>query len=89
MRKCSLENLNAVFNKISEEMTLFVPALTETGAEYRKWEEGVTLSNKLNTNKSPKDFFFPQVENLMEFKVNGKEIEEPPLFKLTENTLLR
>lgn len=75
MRKCSLENLNAVFNKISEEMTLFVPALTETGAEYRKWEEGVTLSNKLNTNKSPKDSFFPQVENLMEFKVNGKEIE--------------
>ena len=36
---------------------------------------GQKLSNALNTAKSPKDFFFPQSECLMEFKTEGKNIE--------------
>ena len=32
-------------------------------------------SDALNTLRSPKDFFFPQMENLMEFKTDGKTIE--------------
>ena len=45
------------------------------GAEYKKWEKGTEWSSKLNTKRSPKDFFFPQTENLMEFKTSGKSIE--------------
>lgn len=33
------------------------------------------MSRALNTVRSPKDFFFPQTENLMGFKLSGKEIE--------------
>ena len=33
------------------------------------------MSEKLNTLRSAKDFFFPQTENLVDFKVKGKEIE--------------
>ena len=33
------------------------------------------LSDALNTVRSAKDFFFPQTENLMDFKVEGKNIE--------------
>ena len=33
------------------------------------------LSEALNTVRSAKDFFFPQTENLVDFKVKGKEIE--------------
>lgn len=35
----------------------------------------MTLSSALNTVRSAKDFFFPQTENLVEFKMEGKSIE--------------
>ena len=75
MRKCSIQNLDSVFEKIAETATLYLPTDNENGADYTKWEKGAKLSDALNTNRSPKDFFFPQTENLMEFKTSGKEIE--------------
>ena len=33
------------------------------------------MTHALNTVRSAKDFFFPQTENLVDFKVKGKEIE--------------
>ena len=33
------------------------------------------MSDALKTDRSAKDFFFPQTQNLMEFKVDGKNIE--------------
>ena len=35
----------------------------------------MTLTKNLNTVRSAKDLFFPQVENLMGFKVTGKQLE--------------
>ncbi len=75
MRKISLTNLNALFAAIASEETLYLPVDTDKGAVYSEWCEGATLSNALNTVRSPKDFFFPQTENLMDFKVEGKSIE--------------
>ncbi len=75
MRKCSLKSLNAVFERISETAKLYMPIDTEKGIDYKEWEKGLSYSESLNTNRSPKDFFFPQTENLMEFKMSGKEIE--------------
>lgn len=75
MRKCSLDSLNKVFEQISQNAAIYLPVDSKNGAEYKKWEKGVEMSNSLNTNKSPKDFFFPQSENLVEFKTSGKEIE--------------
>lgn len=75
MRKISLTNLDSLFAAIASEETLYLPVDTEQGAVYTEWSEGVSLSNALNTVRSPKDFFFPQTENLMDFKVEGKTIE--------------
>ncbi len=75
MRKISLDKLDVLFGAISEADTLYLPVDTEAGAKYEKWESGKTLSNALNTVRSAKDFFFPQTENLMDFKVEGKSIE--------------
>ena len=75
MRKCSLNNLNALFNEIAKSATLYIPVDTEKGASYKKFEDGMVMSNVLKTNRSAKDFFFPQSENLMEFKTEGKKIE--------------
>lgn len=76
MFKCSIDSLNSVFAKISENASLYLPADNSEGkAVYTKWENGIEWSNSLNTVKSPKDFFFPQMEDLMSFKVEGKNIE--------------
>ncbi|MGN0173388.1 MAG: 4Fe-4S dicluster domain-containing protein [Acutalibacteraceae bacterium] len=76
MRKCSLDSLNLVFAKIAESAKLYLPVDADDGkTSYKEWAEGVEWSNALNTVRSPKDFFFPQTENLMEFKTEGKNIE--------------
>jgi ferredoxin len=76
MRKCSLNSINSVFAEIAKAATLYLPVDgKDGGAVYTKWEEGKQWSNALNTVRSPKDFFFPQTENLMAFKTAGKTIE--------------
>ena len=76
MFKCSLDNLQALFAKIAERAKLYLPVDNADGsASFGEWSEGTELSNALNTTKSPKDFFFPQTEDLMKFKTEGKSIE--------------
>ena len=76
MRKCSLNSINSVFAEIAKAATLYLPVDgTDGSAVYTKWEEGKQWSDALNTVRSPKDFFFPQTENLMAFKTAGKTIE--------------
>ena len=75
MKKLSLEKLPALFAAIAEKETLYLPVDTETGAKYTRFCEGMTLSSALNTVRSAKGFFFPQTENLVEFKMEGKSIE--------------
>ena len=76
MLKCSLDKIQTLFAKISESAKLYLPVDQADGsATYAEWSDGVEWSNALNTTKSPKDFFFPQSEDLMRFKTEGKNIE--------------
>ena len=76
MLKISLDNIQSLFAKIAENAKLYVPVDNADGsATYGEWSEGVKWSDALNTTKSPKDFFFPQTEDLMRFKTEGKNIE--------------
>ncbi len=76
MKKIAISRLNELFSSISNEKILYIPA--DDGAQQAKftpWKEGLTLTGKLNTVRSAKDLFFPQVENLVNFKTSGKTIE--------------
>ncbi|MBQ8287747.1 MAG: 4Fe-4S dicluster domain-containing protein [Clostridia bacterium] len=75
MKKIALSKLNDFFAAIAAEEKLYLPVDGEKGADYKLWEEGVTYSRALNTNRSAKDFFFPQTENIVDFKREGKTIE--------------
>ena len=76
MKKLSLAKLNDFFAAVAAKETLYLPVNNNVGkAEYKKWESGVEMSSALNTVRSAKDFFFPQTENLMEFKMTGKSVE--------------
>ncbi|MBQ8717330.1 MAG: 4Fe-4S binding protein, partial [Clostridia bacterium] len=71
-----LTNLNAFFAAIAAKQALYLPVDNSVGkAEYKKWQDGTVMSDALNTARSAKDFFFPQTENLMEFKMEGKKID--------------
>ena len=76
MRKCSLDSLNLVLAEIAKSAELYLPVDGADGkTSFKQWQEGLEWSKALNTVKSPKEFFFPQTENLVEFKTSGKNIE--------------
>ncbi len=75
MKKLSADKLYDLLAAIAAEQTLYLPVDGAAGATWQKFAEGVKLSGATNTTRSAKDFFFPQTENLMEFKMQGKSIE--------------
>ncbi len=75
MRKISLDKIEILFSAISEKMALYIPTDTVNGAKYEEWHSGAKLSDSVNTAHSPKEFFFPQSEDLMKFKTEAKKIE--------------
>lgn len=76
MKRIARSELNALFAAIAAEKQLFIPVDNTVGqSEFALWQDGTTLSERLNTTRSAKDLFFPQVENLVNFKVAGKKME--------------
>ena len=76
MFKIAKERLSEVYAKISANMALVLPVKKAGEVNYAVWEEGKEVSlETLKTVKSPKDLFFPQSENMMKFKTEGKNIE--------------
>ena len=89
MLKCSLNNSQKLFAKIAENAKLYMPIDNADGtASFAQWSEGKEWSNSLNTTKSPKDFFFPQTEDLMRFKTEGKNIEVIDIRKESEDFVI-
>ena len=76
MLKILRTQLDELFALIAEKETLYIPTDATTGiAQFKKWENGMKMSDKLKTARSAKDFFFPQTEDLVSFKTNGRKIE--------------
>ena len=82
MRKCSLDKISLVFEEIAKNAKLYLPLDDNDGsAAYKQWEKGASWSDALNTVRSPKDFFFPQMEDYVKFKVEGKNVTVTPVPK--------
>ncbi len=76
MLKITSDKFPQMFATLSETMSVYLPVnRTDGKAEFKKYENGDIWSDALNTERSAKDFFFPQSEDLMKFKVEGKTIE--------------
>ena len=76
MKKLALKELESLFAAIAAQQALYLPQDDAAGqAQFAAWKEGAALSKRLNTARSAKDLFFPQVENLAGFKREGKSIE--------------
>ena len=76
MLKIAKERLNELYAKINESVGIFIPVKKAGEVNYEVWREGKEVSlETLKTVKSPKNMFFPQTENMMKFKTEGKNIE--------------
>ena len=76
MKKIATSDIYHLFNQIQKNYTLYIPADDGVSqARFLPYMEGMKLTEKLNTVRSAKDLFFPQIENLLKFKVQGKQIE--------------
>lgn len=76
MVKIPRTQIDSFFENVNKTQAIYLPVNQENGeADFKRWKKGLALSNALNTKRSAKDFFFPQTENLVEFKMEGKNIE--------------
>ena len=76
MKKIAMASLNALFAKIAADKKLYLPIEKAGKVDFHEWSEGENVRlDALKTVKSAKDVFFPQVENLLKFRVEGKSIE--------------
>ena len=72
----AIDKLDELFALIASKADLYYPQDDAEGkADFKPYREGAKLSTALNTKRSAKDFFFPQMETLANFKVEGKSIE--------------
>ena len=75
MLKIALERLPELYAALSNEKQLYIPMEKNDAVQYGVWQEGAEVRlDVLNTVKSAKDLFFPQSENLVAFKLSGKNI---------------
>lgn len=75
MYKIPVNHLTQLFSLISGDRALYAPIEKNGQVRFGRWSESEKVSlDKLNTIRSAKDFFFPQSENLVAFKTEGKKI---------------
>ena len=75
MYRIKTSDMTVLFDLLSEKYDLFIPQSGGDGASYfKKYESGCEYRCGTNTALSPKDLFFPQTEDLMRFKTEGKKI---------------
>ena len=76
MLKLSMERVGELFSAIANQQALYLPIESADQVNFEKWSEGRKVRlDVLKTVKSGKDLFFPQSENLVAFKMEGKSIE--------------
>lgn len=76
MIKINRKNERAFYDALSAKIPLYLPLKKAGEVNYGLYTtEAVTDIDTLKTVKSPKDFFFPQSENMMKFKTEGKKID--------------
>ena len=75
MKKWELSRLQELFEAIAAQEPLYIPTDVSGQPTFALWQPGMALTRELNTVRSAKDLFFPQVEELVKFKVEGKKIQ--------------
>lgn len=76
MYKVEAKNIPALLDTLAMGRDLYLPARNKAGkVDYAKYAPDTVVDfQTAQTAKSPKDIFFPQVENLLRFQQEGKHL---------------
>ena len=89
MKKLALNQLDKFFGEIAKEQTLILPLEKAGEVDFGVYAEGAKVRlDELKTVKSAKGAFFPQVEDMVRFHMNGKNIEINPAEVMNENFVI-
>ena len=89
MKKISLKALDTLFEKIAKNYTLIAPVEKAGQVDFGVWsKDSVVRLDELKTVKSAKGAFFPQVENMMRFHMDGKKIDIKPADVMDEDFVI-
>ena len=89
MKKLKLNALNAFFAEIAGAKTLIAPVEKAGQVDFGVWTEDAKVRlDVLKTVKSAKGAFFPQVEDMVRFHMQGKKIEINPNEVMNEDFVL-
>ena len=89
MKRIALSALNLFFKDITKTQTLIAPIEKAGQVDFGVWSEDEKLRlDELKTVKSAKGAFFPQVEDMVRFHVNGKNIEINPADVMNEDFVI-
>ena len=89
MKKISLNQLPDLLRKISETKTVIAPVEECGQVNFGVWTENATMRlDVLKTVKSAKGAFFPQVEDIVRFRMKDKTIDIHPADVLTEDFVI-
>ena len=89
MKKIALSAINDLFGAIAKSQTLILPIEKAGQVDFGVWSEGEKVRlDELKTVKSAKGAFFPQVEDMVSFHMNGKNIEIDPVEVMNESFVI-
>ena len=89
MKKIALSKLGELFAAISENQTLILPVESAGQVDFGVWSpEAKVRLDVLKTVKSAKGAFFPQVEDMQRFHMQGKSIQIDPAEFMDEDFVL-
>jgi heterodisulfide reductase subunit C len=89
MKQISLEALPQFLKKISETSAVIAPVENAGQVDFAAWDETKKLRlDVLKTVKSAKGAFFPQVEDMVKFHMQGKNIDIQPCDVLDEDFVI-
>ena len=89
MKKLQMNALNAFFAQIAGAKTLIAPVEKAGQVDFGVWTEDAKVRlDVLKTVKSAKGAFFPQVEDMVRFHMQGKKIEINPNEVMNEDFVL-
>ena len=76
MKRISYDKINLLYNELSQITELYLPVKESGAVNFKKFDETQTPDiETLQTVKSAKDLFFPQSEDMVKFKTDGRNIK--------------
>ena len=89
MKKLALNQLEKFFGEIAKEQTLILPLEKAGEVDFGVYADGAKVRlDELKTVKSAKGAFFPQVEDMVRFHMDGKNIEINPAEVMNESFVI-